>query len=63
MTTKSVQIAVRFEPATLELADEVVRLSAARSLVPPNRTAVLRVAAERGLELMHAELKAAARKK
>jgi hypothetical protein len=53
---KAVQIVVRVERATVALADEIVELMGKSSLIKPSRTAVFRLALERGLAELFTEL-------
>lgn len=64
MTRKSAQIAVRVEPATLDLIDEVMELVATASVTGrTSKAAVMRAALRRGLEEMRREVQSQSKPK
>jgi hypothetical protein len=60
---KGVQVVVRVEQTTVDLADEVAELIGKTSPIKPTRTAVLRAAIERGLADMKGEISSGSKRR
>ena len=59
MIAKSDQVTIRLDAEVLELADEVISMTAKLADIdPPSRSSIMRKALQRGLESMRDDLKA-----